>query len=367
MQNDFLLDLFNNALLKIGVKDGFKLFFEEPKNPEHGDLSTNIAMQLAKQLKQAPRKIAELIIDNLEFDNEIIEKIDIAGPGFINVKFKPAYYQRQAALIAEQGEQFGKNNQGKDKKLNIEYVSANPTGLLHLGHGRNACIGDTVANLYEWNGWDVTREYYFNNAGNQMNILGKSVYARYMQLVKDPDFPFPEDGYHGDYVKDIAAEIRDEYGDKLTAGSEKELEICREKAEQWCFNKIDKTVFFGLIPNYISLFHQKQNTTQLEILRNLKVSLSLPFSVSSFSVNDYLDAKRHSGYRRFPVLLDDFSVPNFLDGLPQVFSARWLIVCHLILHYSPQMIDWVDIWAVPGPFQYIYLVIFKRSVTTADQ
>ncbi len=242
MQNDFLLDLFNNALLKIGVKDGFKLFFEEPKNPEHGDLSTNIAMQLAKQLKQAPRKIAELIINNLEFDKEIIEKIDIAGPGFINVKFKPAYYQRQAALIAEQGEQFGKNNQGKGKKLNIEYVSANPTGLLHLGHGRNACIGDTVANLYEWNGWDVTREYYFNNAGNQMNILGKSVYARYMQLVEDPDFPFPEDGYHGDYVKDIAAEIRDEYGDKLTAGSEKELEICREKAEQWCFKKIDKTM-----------------------------------------------------------------------------------------------------------------------------
>ncbi len=242
MQNDFLLGLFQSALLKIGVSDGYKLFFEEPKNPEHGDLSTNIAMQLAKQLKQPPRQIAESLINNIEYDKNIIEKIDIAGPGFINIKFTPFYFQHLSEEIAEKGESFGKNDEGSGRKLNIEYVSANPTGLLHLGHGRNACIGDTVANLYEWNGWQVTREYYFNNAGNQMNVLGKSVYARYMQIVKDEHYPFPEDGYHGDYVKEIAAEISDEYGDKLIEGNDDDLKICRKKAEKWCFDKITATM-----------------------------------------------------------------------------------------------------------------------------
>ena len=242
MNMDFLIEIFTNALEKINVKDGFKLFFEEPKNLEHGDLSTNVAMQLTKQLKQPPHKIAESVIEQLKYDKSIIGKIDIAGTGFINIKFREKYYQELFEQIAKQGDEFGKNSGGKGKKVNIEYVSANPTGLLHLGHGRNACIGDTVANLYEWNGWDVTREYYFNNAGNQMNILGKSVYTRYMQAIQDEDFPFPEDGYHGEYVKGIAAEIKRKFSDKLISGSDEDLSLCRQTAEQWCFARILQTM-----------------------------------------------------------------------------------------------------------------------------
>jgi len=242
MKKDFLFDIFKKALSKINVNDGYHLFFEEPKNTEHGDLATNIAMQLAKQLKQPPRQIAQSIIDNIEYDINDIEKIEIAGPGFINIQFTKSYYQNVFKNIVEFGENFGKNNNGNGKKVNIEYVSANPTGLLHLGHGRNACIGDTVANLYEWNGWEVTREYYFNNAGNQMNILGKSVYARYMQSIKDKDFPFPEDGYHGDYVKIIAEQLIAEYGDKLAAGRDEDLKLFRAFAEKWCFDKILTTM-----------------------------------------------------------------------------------------------------------------------------
>ncbi len=242
MNLDFLIKLFINALNNINVNDGFKLFFEEPKNPEHGDLSTNIAMQLAKQLKQPPRKIAEAIIEHLDYDRSIIDDINIAGAGFINIKFNEKYYQDLFVQIADKADDFGKNTIGKGKTVNIEYVSANPTGLLHLGHGRNACIGDTVANLYEWNGWKVSREYYFNNAGNQMNILGKSVYARYMQKIKDENYPFPEDGYHGEYVKEIAAEIIEKYTDKLINGADEDLSLCRKDAEKWCFARISQTM-----------------------------------------------------------------------------------------------------------------------------
>ena len=232
MNTDYLNTAFLDALKSMNVTSGFNLFFEEPKNPEHGDLSTNVAMQLAKQLKMPPRKIAESILENIIIDEENIEKIDIAGAGFINVKFKNFYYQKNFEAAAKTGENFGRNSYGNNKKVNVEYVSANPTGMLHMGHGRNACIGDTVANLFEWNGFDVTREYYFNNAGNQMNNLGKSVYARYMQKIDSEDFPFPEDGYHGAYIIQIAEELADKHGRDLTTGDENSLKICREFGEK---------------------------------------------------------------------------------------------------------------------------------------
>lgn len=240
MSLSFLKDLFANAINICDINEDYVLFFEEPKNPEHGDYATNIAMQLTKKLKMPPRNIAENIINNLP-NHQYIEFVQIAGPGFINIKLTNAYFQDSLIESMIKGNNYGKNTSGNDKKVNVEYVSANPTGLLHLGHGRNACIGDTIANLFEWNGWDVVREYYFNNAGNQMNNLGKSIFARYKQLNGEPDFPFPEDGYHGDYIKEIAGQISNEMGQSLEQKDDA-LAICRDYGEKWCFEMIIKTM-----------------------------------------------------------------------------------------------------------------------------
>ena len=243
MEKDYLFDIFKNALEKLDVKDTSILTFETPNNPEFGDIATNVAMQLARVLKKNPRQIAEDIISNLEYNNEVIDNINVAGAGFINVKFAPVFYDVLFEKIRQTGKNFGKQDTGKGIKVNVEYVSANPTGLLHLGHGRNAVVGDTVANLFEWMGYDVTREYYFNNAGNQMNNLGKSIYARYMQI-DNPEFPFPEDGYHGEYIKLIADDLYSKNPTKyknLESNSELFAEL-RKAGEDWCFSKIKDTL-----------------------------------------------------------------------------------------------------------------------------
>ncbi len=242
MLNGFISEMFNKALSKIGVNDEIDLSFEIPKIAEHGDLSTNIAMRLAKILKNSPRNIAEDIISNLEYNTELIENINIAGPGFINIKFNDKYYINGLENLVEKQENIGKSDIGAGKKVNVEYVSCNPTGLLHLGHGRNAALGDTISNLLDWLGFDVTREYYFNNAGGQMTKLAKSIYARYMQKLQNPDFPFPEDGYFGDYIKDIADEIIEKYADKYISGSDEDLEEFKKYGENWSFKIIKKTL-----------------------------------------------------------------------------------------------------------------------------
>ncbi len=241
MQKEYIKPVFEKAISLLGIDD-FNLNFDVPKNLEFGDLSTNIAMQLAKPLRKSPREIAEMIISKLEFDSNLISFVNIAGAGFINIKFSNGFYHNALNNIASLDSRFGQSYIGKGKSVNVEYVSANPTGLLHLGHGRNACTGDTIANLFEWLGYEVTREYYFNNAGNQMNNLGKSVYARYMQIVSDPNFLFPEDGYHGEYVKDIAQTLFEQNGNSLSENNEQNLTIFRKNAEEWCFAKILQTL-----------------------------------------------------------------------------------------------------------------------------
>ncbi len=241
MQKEYIKPVFEKAISSLDM-DNVNILFDVPKNLDFGDLSTNVAMQLAKPLRKSPREIAEMIISKLEYDSNLIEFINIAGAGFINIKFSNGFYHNALNKIAKIDSKFGQSYIGTGKKVNVEYVSANPTGLLHLGHGRNACTGDTVANLFEWLGYDVTREYYFNNAGNQMNNLGKSVYARYMQIVSDPNFPFPEDGYHGEYVKDIAQTLFEQNGKDLIENNEHNLTIFRKNAEEWCFAKILQTL-----------------------------------------------------------------------------------------------------------------------------
>lgn len=238
----YLYDIFSDALDKIGINSTESLYFEEPKNPDFGDFSTNIAMKLAKELKKSPINIANEIISNLNYSTDKISSVAIAGNGFINIKLTEKYWTDLLKQVFEQKNDFGRHSIGKGKTANVEYVSVNPTGLLHIGHGRNAVIGDTVANLLEWLGYDVTREYYFNNAGNQMKVLADSIYARYMQIVSNENFPFPEDGYHGEYVKEIANDLYRNFGDSLKEGSYQDLTQIRKFGENWCFQKIRNTL-----------------------------------------------------------------------------------------------------------------------------
>ncbi|HEX6436552.1 MAG TPA: arginine--tRNA ligase [Candidatus Binatia bacterium] len=193
------------------------LVLELPKQREFGDLASNIAMHWAKAAKKPPRVIADAIVKNIEDPEGMLARIDIAGPGFLNFTFSQKfYYQRLRDLVT------GKDTQldlGHGKKVQIEFASVNPTGPLHVGHGRVAVIGDVLARLHEATGFNVEREYYVNDAGNQMENLGRSVYARYRELFGD-SCELPEGGYPGEYVKDIAAEIKKQHGDKFLSQSQ---------------------------------------------------------------------------------------------------------------------------------------------------
>ena len=202
----------NSALAKLGYsKNDIKI--SKCKNPEFGDFSSSIPLILAKIHKKSPIDIAHQIRDEIILSDNIIEKITATDPGFINFKISKKYYYSVLEEILNKND-FGKSNSGKNKSANVEFVSANPTGPLTIGHGRNAILGDVVSNILEWNGFAVTREYYFNDAGRQMRILSKSVKARYFEILDKP-FDFPEDGYEGEYIKDIAKEIIDDFGKEL--------------------------------------------------------------------------------------------------------------------------------------------------------
>ncbi len=237
---EYLKERLENALKKLGVKlNGIQLVLDKPKSEQFGDLATNIAMLIAKKLGRNPREIASEIVSNLEFDPELVEKIEVAGPGFINFTFSTKFYIQRIREILSQGENFGRLNIGAGKKANVEFVSANPTGPLTVGHGRNAVLGDTISNILEWVGFDVTREYYFNNAGRQMKILADSVRLRYLELLGEK-IEYPDEYYQGDYIKDIASMLIDEYGDKLK--HETDLKIFKDKAELVIFEDIKKTL-----------------------------------------------------------------------------------------------------------------------------
>ena len=187
-----------NAALQSGLVEENQLpeiILEIPKEKAHGDYSTNIAMQLARVAKKAPRQIADEIVHHFQKEKVHVEKIDIAGPGFINFFMNNSYLTELIPNILEAGSEYGKSNYGNGEKIQVEFVSANPTGDLHLGHARGAAVGDTLCNILAAAGYDVTREYYINDAGNQIHNLALSVEARYFQalgLEKD----LPEDGYY---------------------------------------------------------------------------------------------------------------------------------------------------------------------------
>jgi len=174
-----------------------------PANPEHGDFSCNIAMQIAKGERKAPRQVAETVIRHIADPSGLLAKCEIAGPGFINFFVAPGAWQEILLEIEAKGANFGRTTSGAGRKVQVEFVSANPTGPLHIGHGRGAAIGDTICRLLQASGWDVTREFYYNDAGQQITNLALSVQARCLGL--EPDDPrWPADGYQGEYIKDVA-------------------------------------------------------------------------------------------------------------------------------------------------------------------
>jgi len=235
----YLSGLFTGLKNNFELSEEIEVSFDIPKNESHGDFSTNIAMLIAKRLDKKPRDLAQEIIYSLNFDRSIISKVEVAGPGFINFYFTPEYISSSVKKILEEGKQFGRSDSNKGKRAIIEFVSANPTGPLTVGHGRNAVSGDTMANLLEATGFEVDREYYFNNAGRQMRVLGNSVRLRYLELTGKPE-EFPEDHYQGEYITGIAQSLFEKHGDSLK--SEDPEGIFKAEAERVIFEDIKKTL-----------------------------------------------------------------------------------------------------------------------------
>ncbi|MCC5941570.1 MAG: arginine--tRNA ligase [Balneolaceae bacterium] len=237
----YLQEIIGNALRSMDLDEDQipEIKIETPRDPDHGDAATNVAMQLAKPLRNNPRKIAEQLVAALSLDPSKISAAEIAGPGFINFRFAENYLYTELEKLLNEDTDYGKTADNKGIKCLVEFVSANPTGPLTVGHGRNAVLGDTVARLLEWTGADVQREYYFNNAGRQMRVLGQSVQARYKELL-GVEGDFPEGGYEGSYIADIAQQLIDEHGDKLLTETDEKL--FKEKAESAIFDEIKKTL-----------------------------------------------------------------------------------------------------------------------------
>jgi arginyl-tRNA synthetase len=197
-----------------------------PKRPEWGDLATAIAMSLASQERRSPRDVAQIILDNLDQPRSVFDRVEIADPGFLNMTVRRDLWMKVLSQIEAEGDAYGQNDLGKGRRVLIEYVSANPTGPMHIGHGRGAAVGDAIANLLRASGFAVSREYYINDAGRQMKLLGQSVYARYQQRT-GRSAALPEDGYQGAYVEQMAERMQERLGAKLA-------ELPAEQAEQQC-------------------------------------------------------------------------------------------------------------------------------------
>lgn len=207
-----------------------RITVESPRDSTHGDVATNAAMVLAKPLGTNPRALAELIAPVLERDEDV-DSVNVAGPGFINIRVSVAYWQRLLADMIENGADYGRSNIGAGKKVNVEYVSANPTGPMHVGHCRGAVVGDTLANLLSFAGYEVVKEYYINDAGSQIDVLARSVFLRYREALGEEIGVIPPGLYPGDYLVPLGHALVDEFGIKLRAMPEEQwLPIVKDKA-----------------------------------------------------------------------------------------------------------------------------------------
>lgn len=243
---------------------------DTPKDPTHGDLAANVAMILARAEGKPPRAIAEIIKSNLDPGSDVAE-ITIAGPGFINFRMSPHFWQNELRRVAREGKTYWLPQFGGGKKVNVEFLSANPTGPLTVGHGRNAVLGDTLSRLHEATGHHVTREYYFNNGGRQMKLLGASVRTRYLQEC-GREATLPEDGYQGEYIREIARALVAEHGERMVDTTD--TEPFRAAAEKEIFADIRRTcarlgINFDLYVNELDFMRGGQVQAVIDGLRRL--------------------------------------------------------------------------------------------------
>ncbi|URT70819.1 arginine--tRNA ligase [Cytobacillus firmus] len=265
-----------DAVVKAGLAAEEQIpdvILEIPKEKSHGDYSTNMAMQLARVAKKAPRVIAEELIASFDSSKASIEKIEIAGPGFINFYMNNSYLTDLIPAVLGAGDQYGETTVGNNQKIQVEFVSANPTGDLHLGHARGAAVGDSLCNILDKAGYDVSREYYINDAGNQINNLALSVEARYFQAL-GLDKEMPADGYHGEDIIGIGKKLADEHGDKYVNADEKErFDFFREYGLKYEMAKLkqdleDFRVPFDVWYSETSLYHNGKIDTALQALKD---------------------------------------------------------------------------------------------------
>ena len=222
------------GLLPAGAE--VKATVEIPKDTAHGDYASSFAMAGAKALHMAPRAIAQIIVDNLELEGSFFQKVEIAGPGFLNFTLGPKWYGDVLSAVETEGENYGSGDEGHGKRVMVEFVSANPTGPMHMGNARGGVLGDTLANVLKRDGWDTWKEFYVNDAGNQIHKFAMSINARYMQLILgEENFPFPEEGYHGDDIKELAQAVYQIHGDSWKDLPEEE--------------RLDKLAEYGLSVN----------------------------------------------------------------------------------------------------------------------
>ena len=250
--------------------DKINININVPKNKSFGDLSSNIALILSKRVNLSAQEVANNIKNKME-KLALIKSISIAGPGFLNFYLNSNSIVHNISDIIKLNSNYGKNSSGEKKKAIVEFVSANPTGPLTVGHGRGAILGDTISNILEWNGYEVDREYYYNNAGRQMRVLGESVKARYLELLKK-DFSFPEDGYQGQYIIDIAKELLSDQNDLKSD----DKNTFKEFAEKSIFKNINRTlqkinIQFDNFFNENTLYENKAIYKVIDQLREKKL------------------------------------------------------------------------------------------------
>ena len=248
-----------------------KVSLEPPKEKKFGDLATNIALvtsAYAKQRKQNPRQWAEILKDELLSLCPELEKIEVAGPGFLNFFFKANFWHEVVKNVFKQKDDYGSSNSGQGKKVQVEYVSANPTGPLHIGHGRGAAVGDSLTRILRFTGFDVHTEYYLNDAGRQMRLLGQSVWIRYQQLC-GLSVSLPEDCYQGEYIKDIAEEVLNTHNQKLLSMPEQDaIALCQEKAMNSILEGIKKDLENFRVEHQV-WFSEKSLVEQDEVEKTL--------------------------------------------------------------------------------------------------
>ena len=247
----YLTQLLKNIVGDMGLPWPERAVVEAPRDPAHGDLASNAAMLLAREAGSSPREFGQVLARALQNSGADIASAEVAGPGFVNIRFSPAFWQSRILVIAEQGARYGASQAGLGKKIQVEYVSANPTGPLHIGHGRGAAVGDSLARILRFAGYDVRTEYYINDAGKQMRLLGLSILLRSRQLAGLP-VEWPEEYYRGSYIADLAADLlrlrpdllslpeddgidlcRSYGADRILAGIKADLEAFRVEHQQW--------------------------------------------------------------------------------------------------------------------------------------